>query len=353
MADRRRINGPPAGTVHPVFASPAEPSKFQQPIRTRETNEIRKICKISQSTYLEISRSLFDNGVVLKTGLTPSASGSAYLELEPSAAPLTDPSLAHPATSLKLSCTVHGPRPLPRSAAFSPRLTLSTHLKFAPFASRRRRAYVRDPSERDLAVHLETALKGIILSERWPKSGLDVVITVLEDEGDVIEAQNGGFGELEPSVGWGAMSVLSGCITAASAAIADAGIDCVDLVTGGVAAMVDPSSRKSHSPPYPITSTPTLTDKRSIILQDICPWEHKEIFAMCVVGYLPSRDEITELWIRGNAGHPATAGYEGQTQVDALINQAIEAAISASLVLKEAVKVSTESRLLNGKTERI
>ena len=85
---------------------------------------------------------------------------------------------------MKLTCTVHGPRPLPRSVPFSPTIILTTHVKYAPFASRQRRGYIRDASERDLAVHLETAIRGVIIGDRWPKSGVEVIITILEGEED-------------------------------------------------------------------------------------------------------------------------------------------------------------------------
>lgn len=246
---------------------------------------------------------------VLKTGLTPSASGSAYLELEPSDSPSTTSNSLRPqASRLKLTCTVHGPRPLPRSALFAPQLVMTTRVKFAPFAHRRRGAYLVDPSERDLAVHLESALRGVLIAERWPKSGIDVVVTVLEGEED-------GPGQAE---GWGAMSILAGCITVASAAIDDAGIDSVDLVTGGVAAVVSGQ-----------------------LVLDPCPSDHDKIDAACVVGYLQSRDEITEIWSRDTVGASALV-------FEPLIDNAVEAAKAARLVLLESIKESTEEAIRSG-----
>ncbi|KAH8681619.1 3' exoribonuclease family, domain 1-domain-containing protein [Xylariales sp. PMI_506] len=245
MADRRRINGPVGTTAPPLFVS--------APVRLPATqhNSIRKI--------------------FLKTGVTPSASGSAYLELE-------NPNKNSPyRTSLKLSCTVHGPRALPRSAPFSPHIILSTHVKYAPFATRMRRGYIRDSSERDLGVHLETALRGAIIADRWPKSGVDIIVTIIEGDQDRDAPHNQNDG------GWDMMNVLSGCITVASAAIADAGIDCVDTVAGGVAALV------SHDE---TTTSPT------VILDPIIA-ENQRIHAACCVAYLPTRDEITNVWFKG------------------------------------------------------
>ncbi|SMQ54011.1 unnamed protein product [Zymoseptoria tritici ST99CH_3D7] len=287
QADRRRINAPPGGTAPPVFATTPD-LKLSRPTRTRQPDEHRKI--------------------FLRTGVVPSASGSAYYEIPPENPSTSNDILVPSSSSLKITCTVHGPRPLPRNAAFSPNMLLTTHVKFAPFATRQRRGYVRDASERDLGVHLETALRGVIIGERWPKSGCEVVITVLEGEEDGWwgEAGEGGKGG-----GWGMMNVLAGCITVASAALADAGIDCVDLVSGGVAALTG--------------------DGKERFVLDPSPSEH-DVRAACVVGYLQSRDEITELWLKGDSG----------AQSEMLMDQAVKAATLTRTVLAEAVKEAAE-----------
>ncbi|KAJ5356716.1 hypothetical protein N7517_011325 [Penicillium concentricum] len=309
MADRRRINGPPGGTRPPVFASLQESSTgvANRAQRQRQPAELRKI--------------------FLKTGLIPTASGSSYLEFEPSAslaAARSNPkSLIPPSSALKLACTVHGPKPLPRSAAFSPNLVLTTHVKYAPFAARKRRGHIRDASERDLGVHLETALRGAIIAERWPKSGLDITLTIIEAEDDRW------WGDAPDShdASWGMMNVLAGCITAASAAIADAHIDCLDLVSGGVAALVSDDSNQSAS------SAPRL-------MLDIDPAEHRSILSACVVAYMPARDEITELWLKGDSSRAALEKDDGRTGHEALIDGAVDAARGANTVLAEAVRES-------------
>ena len=259
---------------------------------------------------------------VLKTGLTPSASGSAYFELEPSKSTAASKSLASKASALKLTCTVHGPRPLPRSAPFSAQLLSFVRIKFAPFADRQRRGYVPNANERDLAAHLENALRGVLIGERWPKSGIDVVITVLEGEDD--SWNKGQLSESSRKRCWGLMSILSGCITVASAAIVDAGIDCIDLVTGGVAAIV----RQPTAPPQ--------------VFLDPCPSDHEAIFAACVVGYAQKKDEITELWTTGTVMPLETSDGASIVGFDTLVDQAVEAAVAARLVLIEAIKESVE-----------
>ncbi|KAK1974323.1 exoribonuclease [Colletotrichum cereale] len=252
MADRRRINGPPGATLPPVYDTASSTSTP----RARPANGIR--------------------GLFLKTGVTPTASGSAYMEIEPPRSHLNSKIKAN---GMKLICTVHGPRSLPRSAPFSPYLVLSTHVKYAPFATRQRRSYLRDSSERDISVHLDTALRGVIIADRWPKSGVDVIVTIIEGDQEREASHSQGNEE------WDMMNVLSGCITVAAAALADAGIDCVDMVTGGVAALV--ASDKDD-----MTASSIVLDPVSL--------EHEKILAACCVAYLPSRAEITNLWVKGH-----------------------------------------------------
>jgi exosome complex component MTR3 len=206
-----------------------------------------------------------------------------------------------------------------RTTSFSPNLQLTAHVKFAPFAARQRRGYIRDTAERDLSVHLETALKGTIIPDRWAKSAIEITITVLEGEEDswIGNGQNskGGF------EGAGMMNVLAGCLTVASAALADARIDCLDLLAGGVAAVV-----------------PGANQTRTKLL-DPCPTEHEELVSICVVGYLPARDEIVELWVKGDL--PADADAPG-LGLDGLVEAAINAAKGVQGVLQEAVKESAE-----------
>lgn len=136
---------------------------------------------------------------------------------------------------------------------------------------------------------------------------------MLEGEEDTSGVKSVGQGMLGGGVGM--MNVLAGCITAASAAIVDAGIDCVDLVSGGVAAWVGGSE----------------AGKRKLVL-DPAPGEHDDLSAACVVAFLKSRDELTELWMNGDcAPNPLD-----------LIDGAVEAAVLSGTVLAEAVKEAAE-----------
>ncbi|KAK3379969.1 3' exoribonuclease family, domain 1-domain-containing protein [Lasiosphaeria ovina] len=281
MSDRRRINGPVGATIPPVSEDGASREVAgSRGGRSRPPNAIRKM--------------------YLKTGVTPSASGSAYLEIETSG--------RSGVSGLKLSCTVHGPRSLPRSSPFSPHIILSTHVKYAPFATRQRRGYLRDPSERDLGTHLEAALRGAIIADRWPKSGVDIIVSIIEGDQDRETSKTQG------DESWDLMNALSGCITVASAALADAGIDCVDTVAGGVAALV--SDKGDASP--------------SIVIDPI-PSEHDRILAACCIAYLPTRDEVTNLWFKGDLPASDTELYTK------LVEKGIQASAKANRVLVECL----------------
>ncbi|KAI5849193.1 3' exoribonuclease family, domain 1-domain-containing protein [Tricharina praecox] len=263
MADRRRINGPSSTTTTPVFL----PSPAQPPARCAPT-ELRKI--------------------FLKTSLTPPATGSAFLEL------------SLPST-LKLTASVYGPRPLPPSAVFSPHACITAELKFAPFSTLgARRGYVRDALERDLSAQLQVALSRAIKTAAYPKSGIDVFVTVLDCEGAIDDE------------GLGAMQALAGAITCASAAVADAGIECVDLVSAGIAALVEVPG-----------------DEGLLTVLDPSPLDGYDVKAAALVAYMAGRDEISLLWVRGEV--------EGSV-FDGVVDSAVQVAAGVRAVVNEAVK---------------
>ncbi|KAJ5690542.1 Exosome complex component MTR3 [Penicillium macrosclerotiorum] len=320
MADRRRVNGPPGGTRPVVFASTAQSGTgaAERPRRQRQPTDLRKICKAHEAH--------FANFLKLVSFLLPLALHTLNLNrLLLSLLRANPKSLIPPSSALKLACTVHGPKPLPRSAAFSPNIVLTTHVKYAPFAARKRKGHIRDSNERDLGVHLETALRGAIIAERWPKSGLDITITILEAEDDRWWADTPDSHDAS----WGMMNVLAGCITAASAAIADAHIDCLDLVAGGVAALVSDSSDGSGVG----SSGPKL-------MLDTDPAEHCSIMSACVVAYMPTRDEISELWLKGDSSKASLEDGDARSGHEALVDGAVDAARGAHTVLTQAVRES-------------
>lgn len=146
---------------------------------------------------------------------------------------------------------------------------------------------------------ITTALVRSIVLERYPKSSIEIMVTVLDCE-------DGPHSDV---------GVLSGAITAGSAALADAGVECVDLVCGGVAGV----------------------DKTGRIVLDPGPGE---CTAVAGVGYLAARDEVTVLWTRGGMAvdveeDQMDAG--GECELEKVIGAACKAAREARKVLNEAV----------------
>ena len=125
------------------------------------------------------------------------------------------------------------------------------------------------------------------------------------------------------------MNVLAGSINAASAAIAEAGIDCVDVATGGVAAIV------------------TRSDGQAQVVLDPCPSDDEAIEGLCLVSYLKSRGEITDFWATA-APSARLAQSANEIDFDTLGNNAIEAASGARLVVIEALtQAATEAKTMS------
>lgn len=194
-------------------------------------------------------------------------------------------------------------------------MVLSTHVKYAPFATQKRKGYIRDTGERDLSVQLDTALRGVIIADRWPKSGVDVVVTVIEGNTHRDTTIDDGLDE------WNTMTVLGGCITVASAAIADAGIDCLDTVIGGVAALVMNESRKTEP----------------LVVIEPFPYKYGTIVAACCVAYSARRDEVTNIWYRGCL-QPADI-----TTRRALVGRAIMASKGTNMIVASSLVESLAS----------
>ncbi|KAJ7097895.1 3' exoribonuclease family, domain 1-domain-containing protein [Mycena belliarum] len=178
--DRRRINGPDE-SFPPVFALDGLQGTLASPRKDRSPTDIRPI--------------------FLQPGLISQANGSAYIET----------------AKTKIACAVYGPRQS-RNAAYSETGRLNVEVKFTPFSCARRRAPMRDAEDRSIAVAIHQALVSSVRLDLLPKSTIDIFITIIESDG------------------------LDGCVAsgsvAASAALADAGIELLGLVTSCAAAIV-------------------------------------------------------------------------------------------------------------------
>ncbi|KAJ7582672.1 3' exoribonuclease family, domain 1-domain-containing protein [Mycena floridula] len=179
--DRRRINGPEESSV-PIFEQEEDLWRPGSSRIGRLAGDIRPI--------------------FLQPRLISQANGSAYIEAE----------------RTKIACAVYGPRQS-RNTGYNERGRLNVEVKFAPYSCQKRRAPMRDAEDRSVAVAIHQALASSVRLELFPKSTIDVFITVIESDG--IEG-----------------CVASGSV-AASAALADAGVEMLGLVVSCSSAVVD------------------------------------------------------------------------------------------------------------------
>ncbi|XP_075231689.1 exosome complex component MTR3-like [Lycorma delicatula] len=140
------------------------------------------------------SRQLAENRkVFIKTSVLSQAKGSAYIEVG----------------KTKVICSAYDPREIPNHSEFILNGELYCEFKYATFAQKKHRGFIRDSEEKELSVCLKRALEPAVCRHEFPNFQVDVYALVLEDDG----------------------SVLAAAITCASLALADASIPMYDLVT--------------------------------------------------------------------------------------------------------------------------
>jgi len=180
--------------------------------------------------------------IFMKTGVISQAAGSAYMEMH----------------QTKVICGVYGPRQTPKTV-YSEKGKLNCFFKLATFAETgQRRKYVADKEEKELSILTAQALEVSLRLETFPKAEIDVFILVLEAAGGMVGA----------------------AITAASLALADAGVEMYDLVASCSVSVVD-----SH------------------ILLDPSSDEEKSAQADIMVAMMPSANEITQMVQTGEMHH--------------------------------------------------
>lgn len=215
--------------------------------------------------------------IFLKTGLVTKANGSAFMETE----------------NIKVAAAVYGPRQV-KTGQFSPVAKLNAEVSFAPFSGRARVGYVAGAKEKDFSLHLQSALAPSVRLDLFPKSVVDVYVNVLEMDGQ--------------------MATLAAAVTCASAAIADAGIDCMDTVTGSSAFLKEGQ----------IYLDPEEADEGT-------PQE-----AQMMVAYLAALGELSEVYTRGSVDTGKSTGFE--SLLSACIDAAAEVRVVSNNALLEGVK---------------
>jgi exosome complex component RRP41 len=118
----------------------------------------------------------------------------------------------------KVIAAVYGPREaLPRHISIADRAVLRVRYHMAPFSTEERKSPAPTRREIELSKVIREALEAVVFTQLFPRTGIDVFIEVLQADGGTRTAG----------------------LTAASLALADAGIPMKDLVIGVAVGKVD------------------------------------------------------------------------------------------------------------------
>ena len=163
--------------------------------------------------------------VFVKTGVISQASGSAYVEFD----------------ATKVMCGVYGPRQGGKTGtATNDRGRLDVDVKLATFATPGARGKVgQGDAELEFASLLHRALEGAVLLETFPKTSVDVYVTMLEAAG----------------------AELPAAVACAAAALAHAGVAMRDLVSACSVAR-RPGTEKDGARGGALLLDPTTAEER-------------------------------------------------------------------------------------------
>nr|ACO10228.1 Exosome complex exonuclease MTR3 [Caligus rogercresseyi] len=226
LVDSRRFTLPPDAKDYRVYSSKKDNASSKSQYRLDGERE------------KDISvRPLF-----CEVGILTQSKGSAYLERG----------------RTKVLASVFGPREVSKKLDFSSTAgSLNVEYKEAPFASRSDGR--GEAKERDVGLFLAQTLRSTVCLHLYPKSRIDVCITVLEDDGSAIPT----------------------AITAAALALSDASINLFDLVIG---ASVKLCGGKALS--YPCKAEEGIQAHGS---------NAEENQGHIIIGYQPSLEQIAAL----------------------------------------------------------
>jgi exosome complex component RRP41 len=207
--------------------------------------------------------------VKLEVGVLSNADGSAYIEHGKN----------------KILAAVYGPKEMhPKHLSLPDRMVLRCRYHMAPFSVQERKSPAPSRREVELSKVIRESLEPAVFVEYYPRSGIDVFVEVLQADGGTRCAS----------------------ITAASLAIADAGIPMRDLVVACAAGKID--------------------DK---VVLDLMDTEDKVGVADVPVAFMPNLNAVTLLQMDGIL---APAEFEKA------VNLAIEGCKKIYALQKEALK---------------
>lgn len=178
--------------------------------------------------------------VKITVGTVKNADGSAFIEFGKN----------------KILAAVYGPREVhPKHMAQSDRCVLRCRYHMSPFSTDTRKNPAPSRREVEISKVMRESLEPAVMLEDYPRAAIDIFVEVLQSDGG---------------------SRCAG-ITAASVALADAGINMRDLVAACAAGKVDEK-----------------------IVLDINDTEDKEGGADMPVAYMPRLEQVTLLQLDGN-----------------------------------------------------
>lgn len=264
LQDNRRINGPTETYQIASFLPPQTHKDTKRDILDekglrqdeRRADEIRP--------------------VYLKAGVVQKANGSAYLET----------------SGTKLTCAVYGPRDYIKRHEFRSSGKLSCNLSFAPFSRKQRFTDIRDTLSAEYSNFIADALISAVSLDAYPKSQIDVYINVLEDNGNT----------------------LSYAIMAAAVALADAGIEMVDLVT---------------------STSLVFNDKLSCLDPDANEETNSDMNGHMTVAYLPSLNKISCMLQNGELDVEQSIRF---------VNTCLEGCLRVHAVMKDCLQRAAASQ---------
>jgi exosome complex component RRP41 len=177
--------------------------------------------------------------IKIEVGILSNADGSAYIEQGKN----------------KILAAVFGPKEMhPKHLALPDRMVIRCRYHMAPFSVQERKSPAPSRREIELSKVIREALESAIFIEYYPRTGIDVFIEVLQADG----------------------STRCASITAASVALADAGIPMRDLIAACSAGKVD-----------------------DFIVLDLMDTEDKLGLADVPVALMPNQNAITLLQMDG------------------------------------------------------
>lgn len=177
--------------------------------------------------------------VKISVGILKNANGSALVEYG----------------GTKVIAAVYGPREaLPRHISMPDRAILRVRYHMAPFSTEERKPPTPSRREIELSKVIREALEGVVFTNLYPRTSIDVFIEVLQADGGTRTAG----------------------LTAASLALADAGIPMKDLAIGIAVGKVD-----------------------GVMVLDVSELEDQYGEADLPVGILPNLNEVVLLQLNG------------------------------------------------------